>query len=157
MSELNIPVIDFEDEVFAEVWADGVDGLDDEEIIEALNTQVAEIAEFDGKMSAAKTINDLIGISMDYHLYVECHEPYDDLYTRDQIEDAYNTGKEDAGCDKDDLENYEDALAFADAKYFRSYDFGGLYPLGDAEIASTFNDFKRDMAFYFVSGFGMEL
>lgn len=70
MSELNIPVIDFEDEVLAEVWAYGVEGLDDEETIETLNAQVAEIAEFDGELSAAKTIEDLFGVSNNHWLYV---------------------------------------------------------------------------------------
>lgn len=157
MSELNIPVIDFDDEVLAEVWADGVEGLDDEEIIEALNAQVAEIAEFDGELAAAKTIEDLVNVSDNHHLYVECHEPYSELYTRDLIEDVYNAAKEEADYDKDELENYENALAFAGVKYFCTNAFGDLCPMSDADVASTFNDLKRDMAFYFVSGFGMEL
>lgn len=157
MSELNIPVIDFEDSVLAEVWADGVEGLDDEETIEALNAQVAEIAEFDGELSAAKTINDLFGVSNNHWLYVECDEPYSDLYTRDQIEDACNSIKEDADCDKDELENYENALAFADVKYFYTNNFGDLCPMPDVEVARAFNDFKQDVAAAFLRNYGMEL
>lgn len=157
MSELNIPVIDFEDSVLAEVWADGVDGLDDEEIIEALNADIAEIAEFGIDLVAAKIIEDLVDVSDNYHLYVECDEPYSDLYTRDQIEDACNSIKEDADCDKDELENYENALAFADVKYFYTNNFGDLCPMPDVEVERAFNDFKRDVAAAFLRCYGMEL
>ena len=157
MSELNIPVIDFEDSVLAEVWADGVEGLDDEETIEVLNAQVAEIAEFDGKMSAAKTIEDLIGISQEFRLYVECGEPYSELYTRDLIEDVYNAAAEAADYDKDELENYENALAFAGVKYFCTNAFGDLCPMADADVANAFGDFKREVAAVFLRNYGMEL